>query len=468
MTQGGSGRLAKWLLTGGGGMKSRASFIALTTIVGLLLSTMAQPRAQAVTAPQQTAASQGQLCKTADLADVVAIYLDTPSPESKASPTPVPMPTGVRNYLAKQLGARLSACQSTLVTRSASYNDTCTPRTTEDPRALWMHLQFCERLLSGSAPQTTPIPWELTTAPTTQPVIFVLSAGGNPADAATVSKLISTLTVYLNDGASEAGYQFSNNAILIPQPAWTAENFATQCRSSPNVEGAIVVNLTASGSGASDELVSRRSWTALEATAAYAQCANHAPSYVWQSNIEQQEDHHTTITPLVPLALLLSLGAIYEVFAPQRTTQTTTKVLYPSPKPPIPSTGYTSEIDTANTRAVNAAQLSGVAGTFLGSAIVYTNSYSPLTQQPAIDQQTWNSVQSLAMKLIADMNCWQPAPEPIGAPNAADIIGPKRALPGYNPPAGLGQYLTGKTSAPFCSEPTKYEPIENVLTRSPR
>jgi hypothetical protein len=448
-------------------MKSRASFVALTTIVGLLLSTVAQPRAQVVTAAQPTPSSQ--LCKTGDIADVVAIYLGAASPQSKASPTPVPMPTGVQNYLATELGARLSACQSTLEMRSVSYKGTCTPHRTEDPRELWTHLQFCERLLNGSAPQTTVIPWELTTAPTTQPVIFVLSAAVNPADAATVSKLISTLTVYLNDGASEAGYQFSNNAILIPQPAWTAENFATQCRSSPNVEGAIIVNLTASGSGASDELVSRRSWTALEATAAYAQCANHAPTYVWQSNIEQQEDHHTTITPLVPLALLLSLGAIYEVFAPQRTTQTTTKVLYPTPKPPIPipSTGVTSEIDTTNTKAVNGAQLSGVAGAFLGSAIVYTNSYSPLTQQPAIDQQTWNSVQSLAMKLISDMNCWQPAPEPIGAPNATDIIGPKRALPGYNPPAGLGQYLTGKTSAPFCSEPAKYEPIENVLTRSP-
>jgi hypothetical protein len=445
-------------------MRSRASFLALIAIVGLLVGTVAQPRAQTVTGSQQTPASPS--CKSSDLTDVVAVYLGTPSPQSKASPTPPPMPTGVKNYLATELGARLTACQSKLAARGASYKDACTLHGTEDPRALWTHLQFCEKLLNGSTPQSAIIPWELTTAPNVQPVIFVLSANVNPADAATVSKLISTLAVYLDDGASEAGYQFTNNAILIPEPGWTVENFAAQCTSSPNVQGGIIVNLTASGSGASDELVSRRSWTALEATAAYAQCSNRMPSYVWQSTIEQQEDHHTTITPLVPLALLLSLGAIYEVFAPQRATQTTTKVLYPSPKP-IPPTGYTSEIDTANTKTLNGAQLSGVAGAFLGSAIVYTNSYSPLTGQPTVDQQTWNSVQSLAMKLIGDMNCWQPAPEPIGAPNAADIIGPKRALPGYNPPAGLGQYLTGRSSAPFCSEPTKYESIKNVLTGSP-
>jgi hypothetical protein len=283
---------------------------------------------------------------------------------------------------------------------------------------------------------------------------------------------VSTLTVYLNDGRTSAGYHFMNDAILVPEPTWTTEMFKSQCETSPNVEGAIVVNLTASGNGASDEFVSRRNWTAIEATATYAQCIHASADrsagtaeFVWTSNIDQVEAHRSTLTPLLPLSLLLTLGAMYEEFAPQRASQVTSKRLFPSPKP-LPKTGYQTEVDTANTTTLNAAQVGSVAGGFLTSSITYTNSTTPITP-PVLDQQTWNALQSVAIKLIGEMNCWQATPEPIGSRSATDVVGPARSLPGYSPPAGLGaSFKAGRPSAPFCSESVFAQSVRIVSPRA--
>ena len=434
-----------------------------SAVLALLLNAIGAP---AVPSPQSPAVPE---CSTGQLSDVMAVYLSVPAPKT----TPMPIPPGVSSYLSKELQGRLAACQRGL---DASEGRVCQPSGSEsyDPRQLWAHLRFCE-LLKPPPPTAAPsvIPWELPgPGPSSfQPVIFVLGIG---SDAATVSKLVSTLTVYLNDGKETAGYHFVHDAIMIPEPSWTTDYFASQCENSPHVEGAIVVNVTAAGSGASDEFVSRQNWTAIEATAAYAQCSHPpaasrgVPSYVWASNIAQAESHHSTFTPLLPLSVLLTLGAMYEEFAPQRATQMTTKRLFPAPKT-VPKSGYESEVDTANTTTLNAAQVGSVAGGFLTSSIAYTNSAAPLTQTPAVDQQTWNTLQSIAIKLIGDMNCWQSAPEPIGSRSASDIIGAARSLPGYSPPAGLGAYTAGRPSATFCTESGEPESIRIVLpaTASP-
>jgi hypothetical protein len=283
-----------------------------------------------------------------------------------------------------------------------------------------------------------------------------------------INKLISTLAVYLNDGKQETGYRFAGDAVLIPEPGWSPEAYAAQCESSPQVEGAIVLEITAAGSGASDEFIRRRNWTAIEATALYAQCAHKTPSsqgvpsYVWVSDIAKEENHHITLTPLTPLALLLTLGAAYLEFAPSRTNSSASTRVFPNPTP-IPSGGRVTQIVTTNATALNASGLGGVAGSFLGSSLTYTNNAAPLTQGPAVDRQTWDTLQSLAIDLMKDMNCWQPAPEPIGTPNARDVVGAARTLPAYNPPAGLGAYSSGEPSAPFCSEPGTSESINDIL-----
>jgi hypothetical protein len=392
-------------------------------------------------------------CGTAGLTDIMAVYLSVPPPKEAAAP----IPSGVSSYLSTLLQHRLAACQSRV---AASDGRPCVPDTAENnvPKLLWTHLQFCTLLVDPPRAKPAGIPWELPSLEGSgyQRVIFVIGTGGDPA---VLAKLVSTLTVYLNGGRNSAGYHFVDDAVLVPEPTWTTDTFKTQCETSPSVDGAIVVNVTASGNGASDEFVSRRNWTAIEATAMYAQCAHEnaatpggTPAFVWASNVDQVEAHHSTFTPLLPLSLLLTLGSIYEEFAPQRASQVTSKKLF-APPTPLPKTGYRSEVDTADTTTINAAQVGSIAAGFLTSSIAYTNSAAPLTPGPALDQQTWNALQSVAIKLIGDMNCWQATPEPIGARSATDVLGPARSLPGYRPPVGLGaSFRAGRPSAPFCSE----------------
>ncbi|HUA08138.1 MAG TPA: hypothetical protein VMA98_02620 [Candidatus Acidoferrales bacterium] len=467
-------------------MKSRAPLNvagALLTALAFLMSnagiTLAQtPTPSPAPSPAPTSTAAQFSCRTSDLDDVASVYFGSPSPqEAKASP---PIPATAQNYLEKELAGRLEACRSRL--SPASRKGACEVAKGEgdNPSELWAHLKFCEALLQPESLKEVTIPWNLavtatpTPAPgttarpvpasTPQPVIFVLGVAA-PSDTATISKLVSTLAVYLTDGEDESGYRFTDDAIIIPEPTWTTDYYATMCENSESVRGAIIVSLTAAGSGSSDQFYRRRNWAAVEATAAYAQCANRAPSVTWISNIEQQDDQRYTFTPLLPLALLLSLAAMYEEFTPSRTNSTVTTTVFPSPKA-IPSTGYQTQQQATNSKTFNGAQFGSVAGGFLGSAITYTNAAAPLSA-PTVDQQTWDLLQGLAMKLIGDMNCWQPVPEAIGPPNAADIIGPPRALPGYNPPAGLGKYLSGRASAPFCGEPGTTESIKDLLMGGP-
>jgi hypothetical protein len=408
-------------------------------------------------------------CSTAQLGNVIGVYLVTPAPRA----TPVPFPSGVKTYLAYVLQHRLTRCAAMLPGHGrhrGSASAACTPTSNEnDVRHLWTQLEFCVALANRTSdpPGTQAIPWQLPAQAGTgnRPVIFVLGIGD---DKAMVGKLVSTLTVYLNDGREESGYYFDSGAVLVPEPSWSPADYAAQCEGSPNVRGAIVVDITAAGSGAADEFIRRRNWSAIEATALYAACnrstpsSHGSPAYVWVSDIAMKQNQRITLTPLTPLAMLLMLGAAYEEFAPSRTTSTTTTRTLPNPTP-IPKSGRVTQISTTNAQTLNAAGLSSVAGSFLGSAISYTNTVAPLTQSPTVDQQTWDTLQSVAIALVRNMNCWQPAPAAIEAPNAQDIVGAARALPAYNPPAGLGAYSSGAPSAPFCSEPAASESIDDIL-----
>jgi hypothetical protein len=411
-------------------------------------------------------------CSTAQLGDVMNVYMTTPTPHA----TPPPVPANVRSYLAHVLRQRLTQCEAHLpgytqhgVSGAAA---ACRPERHEnDVLRLWTHLQFCVTLVHAPAPTPSGIAWrlpaELGTA--NRPVIFVLGAG---SDHAMVEKLVSTLTQYLNDGKDETGYHFADDATLVPEPSWTPEQYADACQNSADVEGAVIMQITASGSGAADELIRRRSWTAVEATALYADChrdpgsSRGIPRYVWISDMAAVQNQRVTLTPLTPLAMLLTLGAAYEEFAPSRTTQVSTTRVFNNPaKPPPPPSGRVTQVTTSNGTALNAAGLSSVAGSFLGSAISYTNVSAPLVQAPTVDQQTWEALQSLAIKLVQDMNCWQPESHAISPPSAHDVIGTARILPAYNPPAGLdnGAYSPGESSAPFCREPAQSESIEVIL-----
>ena len=405
-------------------------------------------------------------CSTSQLSDIVAAYTSTPAPHTVA----VPVPKRTNSYLANVLRQRLLKCKSALKDYQSIGNDdspakACTPvDTDEDIRVLWQQLQFCVALrnlpFAAPAPAASPsIKWKLpsTTGSGSQPVIFVMGAAGDPT---MLAKLISTLTHYLNGTAT----YIADDARLIPEPAMSTADFITQCGQSPQVKGAIVVAITAAGSGASDQFFSRKNWSAIEATALYADCersgpsASGVPAYVWASSLAYKSNHYITPTPLTPLAILLTLGAAYEEFAPSRTTSTVTTRVYPTPLP-LPTYGRISQVQTTNSQTLNASSLSSVAIGFLGSSIAYTNAVAPLTGPPTIDQQTWDTLQDVAAKLVEDMNCWQLPAVALGrAKQLSDIEGRPRPAPAYVPPAGLSTYSSGQPSAPFCAEPNSIPP----------
>lgn len=399
----------------------------------------------------------------------MAVYISTPGPKT----TPVPFPANVGSYLAHNLRARLAMCAADFGAANPAEANACAPaQDEEDPRQLWTQLKTCEALAHPPESLSTVIKWALPAASgnTSQPIIFIVGGGGN---APMVEKLASSLAAYLNDGKAENGFRFADDAVLLPEPAWSPDQFILQCEKSPQVEGAIVLQITASGSGASDEFIRRRNWTAIEATALYAQCVRKhpgsqgVPTYTWASAIDQKEQHSVTLTPLLPLSMLVTLGGLYETFAPVRTSSTAATTVFPSPAP-VPATGRVSQVVTTNQTVLNAASLGTVAGSLLASSITYTNSAAPLTQQPSVDKLTWDTLQNLALQLLKDMNCWQPQPVPKGTANAAYVIGPPRTLPAYSPQTGLGVYSSGRPSAPFCSEPGDSESINDILPAIPK
>ncbi len=435
---------------------SLSVFVAATLVLALF-PTPASVSVLAMSPPSEAPLSVSD-CTTSQLSDIIASYTGMPAPHATA----VPLPPAARGYLAYVLRKRLEQCAALLGGYNArmagpmSPAAACFPAPNEnDVPVLWKHLQICAALVNPPVAVSPIIKWKLppTSGIGNRRVIFVIGAGGDPA---MLGKLISSLTVYLD----QTGYYFAGDSVLIPEPAWSPDVYALQCQQSPQVEGAIVLQITAAGSGATDQFVSRKNWSAIEATALYARCERSRPSstgvpaYVWVSNMAKAENHYITITPLTPLALLLTLGAAYEEFAPAKTTSTQTTRVFANPATPTPPPGgRVSQIQTTNAQTLNAASLGGVAAGFLASAITYTNATTPLTQPPTVDQQTWDTLQAVAYELVKEMNCWQPPPEAIGSLRFADVVGHPRNVPSYNPPPGLGRYSTGEPSAPFCAEP---------------
>lgn len=450
-------------------MRRTAALIVASIVLALLANGLNKPAAADITAGAASEPLSTTSCSAAQLSDIITVYMTAATTKAAA-----PFPPGTRSYLAYILRSRLRGCERQIAGHLA--RAACTPLPNEnDVRHLWTQLNFCIALVRQMVPDPPPTVhpadnmtnWDLpsTSGVGSRPVIFVIGVGADPA---MVSKLVSTLTVYLNDGRDETGYYFSGNAVLVPEPSWAPSDYVSQCQASPQVEGAVVLDITAAGSGAADEFIRRRSWTAIEATALYAKCARTTekaqgdPSIVWVSDVAMKQAQRITLTPLTPLAMLLTLGAAYEEFAPAKQTTVTTTHVFPAPKTTPPG-GYNSQVSTTHATTVNAAGLSSVAGGLLGSAITYTNIAAPLTQSPAVDQQTWDTLQSLSIELIKDMNCWQPEPASIGTPSAQDVVGAARILPAYNPPAGLGRFVPGESSAPFCAEPRDSESITDVL-----
>ncbi|MGH7737363.1 MAG: hypothetical protein ACREMP_05790 [Candidatus Tyrphobacter sp.] len=408
-------------------------------------------------------------CSTAQLSGVMAVYLAAPPGRA----TPAPAPAGETSYLVSVLRGRLRACRSQLGWSAAhapppgSRARACWPveREEGDVPRLWSELSFCEQLVRATAdPPAAQWSVPARSGEGLEHLIFVVGLGG---DEAMRAKLISTLTTYLNQAGSARWYHFVDDATFVAEPAWQASDYAQICSSSASVEGTLLLQIAAAGSGASDRFFSRRNWSAFDATAFYERCAgglsHRSAEFVWASDIVPQEGHANTLTLLTPLALLLTIGSTYEIFAPAQTHSVTSTRAFANPSASPPPSGRQTQVTTTNSTAYNAASLAGLSTSFLSSSINYTNSVTSPSQFPTVDELTWDTLGALAIKLMTQMNCWTPGPLPAGAGRLRNVVGSQRSLPAYNAPPGLASYSAGRPSAPFCAEPSGSQSVREML-----
>ena len=378
-------------------------------------------------------------CSTAGLSGVS--YLATPAPK----PTPIPIPPYISRYLAHVLRGRLETCSRTFaVTSSVRSSRACVPES-HNIRLLWQQLTFCESLVGGSptTPSTeVPILWGSQVTPTKpargeQRYIFVIGVG---PDEPMRDKLVASLAENFAD------YSLVNDDKLIAEPSWSPATFVAQCaEDTANTDGALIAGITAEGSGSNDETIRRRSWMEVDGYVLYAQCVQKPHSqgrteYVWASNVREGEGHKITLTIFPVLALLLTLGSTYEIFAPARTSSTSSLRVFPI-RSPIPPTGMISQVTAGSQTTTNASSIGNLATGFVSGSLAYT---STVTSVPTVDEQTWDTLDQLAAYLIGELNCDSGLNAPLTVQRAA---GKRYPLPTPNPrlptspvcgPSGVG------------------------------
>jgi hypothetical protein len=267
--------------------KAVSILVAASIVVALLAGTSRVRVAAAdVGSPSVT-------CSTADLSDIMAVYIGTVGPggakagapsEPPTTTTPGPIPAGVMTYLEHELKNRLDECARELTATGRAQACIADERSNEstNPRMLWQHLQFCAALLRPTR-ENAQVPNVLVRAQ--EPTIYVLlgsgalgggppsGGGGTPGSAPSGAKsaggsatgstatgssvdnadalLLFVLARRLeygicerNDrlppGASRNLVQDADRAChanhpvaVIPESAWTVEDFRTQCVQDP-------------------------------------------------------------------------------------------------------------------------------------------------------------------------------------------------------------------------------------------
>src|ERR1700719_2605407 len=108
--------------------------LTLGTAIGSVSGQTASPM------PGTAAEALSTDCTTADLADVMAVYMTSSGP--KTAPA---IPANVASYLAQNLRARLATCAVAFGAGNPAEVSACSPTQGEiDPRDLWTHLKTCE------------------------------------------------------------------------------------------------------------------------------------------------------------------------------------------------------------------------------------------------------------------------------------------------------------------------------------
>jgi hypothetical protein len=226
-----------------------------------------------------------------------------------------------------------------------------------------------QRVLAQSARDATPAPSASSTAKPQamirfrQPALFVFSVG---KDAATNERVSVAM-------ANELGKALKFP--VVPEGDWDLSDYLQQCLRDPSTKGAFIVLPPAAGEKKDDWLVLVRDAVSVEFNAMISECPHPAgpdeltpaPEVAWVAETVTGE-YGRSVANFLPFAVLTS---VYLAFLPQRTYQTTTTRVLPTPNP-IPPGGSNSNIQTINSSVLNASGTSALQNSVVSSVAAAT------------------------------------------------------------------------------------------------
>jgi hypothetical protein len=213
-------------------------------------------------------------------------------------------------------------------------------------------------------------------------VVFTIVLG---TDTSTNAKIAVALAARLKRKARTDQGLPVKNAWIVPEGGWTLSDYLQQCAQDAHTQGAFIVLPPSSAAASDNWIVLLQNTTTVSFSVMIAQCDHSAApavpdgvagppptspapragdntSVVWASNPARGKFGRSQVE-IFPLAVLTS---IYLAFAPQRTYQTTSTVVYATPNP-LPSSGARSNVQTLQGSVLDGQGAGAVQNNVLGA-----------------------------------------------------------------------------------------------------
>ena len=208
--------------------------------------------------------------------------------------------------------------------------------------------------------------------------------------------------------------QMKERQWLVPEPAWSLADYATQCQNDPKTEGALVIYDVENDVGNFNFVFLANTYAHLYAKAMFVDCEAYTlPVDNAESGITTFSQTSTFVgTPPTPTT---SVGPVKYSPPPTRSVQST--IIFPSPTPLAKPVGYQSQIQTTDSFAAPA-QYQGV--------------------------QTTNVIPTMTVRWVSS-----------GEIDSAHFAANQYGVP-FLTVAGLGAYLTSRQYSASSSKQTTY------------
>ena len=195
-------------------------------------------------------------------------------------------------------------------------------------------------------------------------VVFVVALGDPATSAKIAVALASELrrnpnrTVPKSASAPPGAFHLrSDSTAVVPEGGWGLNDYVEQCRTYPDsTQGAFIVLPPSTGTDTENFLVVVRDNATIAFNALIADCeSDHGvtpqgtPKILWASDTATGRYGRSTLQ-FLPFAVLTS---VYLAFSPQRTYQTTSTTVFPTPNP-LPAHGARSSVQTVSSSVLNA------------------------------------------------------------------------------------------------------------------